>query len=1069
MTTRRQERTKVFISYSRQDAEWLERLLVHLKPLERDTGLDVWSDTEIESGSLWREEIEKALNSAGVAVLLVSANFMASDFISQVELPELLKAAKDGGAVILPVIIGPSWFGKTPGLSQFQSVNPLSRPLNGLSVAEQDNVLVKVAEEVARATGGAGNGPAGPSADDAAAAPGALPSIPATDLIDREVEVPSLLDRLRSPEVSLLTLYGCVGVGKTELALHVANKMFREDKVKTYFVPLGSLRDHTLVPTAIAARIGFEGIKSQFMEEGLKNYLRDKQLRLLLDNFEYVVEAADFIAELLDSCPQLKIIVTSINLLSIKREHPFDVSPLVPPEPKDSLDKIRSNPGVTLFFKRLESLGGDTPPDDNSYYDAAEICRRLDGLPLAIEIAAARARYRPLSKLIKELGERGFLEWENKLRDSKEQHETMRKTLKWNYDLLKSPAHEMLFRQLAIFGGGFTPDAAEAVCSAFGKLRADFYDAVEPLRRCRLLERGRAPGGEERFVMRETIRSFGLDLLKEEGEAEEMRRRHADHFVSLAKRAEEEIKTPQAAGANQRDALASLEADHQNMRAVLACGREAAEFAETALRLAGALSQFWLIRGHLNEGRKWLESLLALGGKAAPLVRAKALFGAGDLAWGQDDHEAAAGFYRESKELFEQEGDARGVAWSNYGLGVVARDRSDYVTAKALLEGCREGFGELEEARGVAWSLHHLGTIARLLNDFETATSLHAKSFDLFNRQRDTWGVAWSRHELGNIAHARRLYDEAVTQYTEALALFQGLEDRRGIGWSYHYLGIVESVRCRYEAATSHYMESRDAFEKIDDRRGLAWTLHDVGGVARYRGDYKGAAAYYEKSLALFKMLKDTRGLAWTYLDLSTVTLNEGNPARAAELLLESLAQFRKANDGHGEAWATLNSGVVAQARRDHGAAKAYYDNSRGMFEVLKNVRGVAATLYASGTLAALQLDYGEADKLYLESLGLCWKVEDRRGMVKALNSLFNVAVAQNQLEQAARLYGAAEALGETPASSLPPSEAEAFGKGLRYLKAQMGEDLFSTRHEEGRSMPLERITGGPPGSAGAP
>src|SRR5215213_9079358 len=470
-----------------------------------------------------------------------------------------------------------------------------------------------------------------------------------TPLVGREKEVSEVCDLLRGTETRLLTLTGPGGIGKTRLALQAAADLLDDFPDGTFFVPLATLSEVELLLPAVAETLGVREAGEQPLDESLKDYLKERRLLLLLDNFEQVLGAAPAVTELLAEAPGLKVLATSRAPLGLYGEHEFPVPPLSMPDLKRPLplERLTQYEAVGLFLERARAVKPDFSITNESAPAVAEICVRLDGLPLAIELAAARIKMLPPKAMLQRLTSRLKL-LTGGARDLPERQRTLRATIEWSFALLDA-GEQLLFGRLAVFSVGRTLEAIEAICDAEGDLGVDAFEGVSSLMDKSLLRQEEGPNGEPRFVMLETVHEYAREKLQESAEAQEIKRVHAEYFLTLAEEANPELRGP-----DQLEWLERLEVEHDNMRAVLSWALERKE-AEVALRLGGALWLFWSVRGYHSEGRRWLEEALAMDRLVSSEVRAMALAGVGVLAEDQGELDRAQEACEEGLELLAHE------------------------------------------------------------------------------------------------------------------------------------------------------------------------------------------------------------------------------------------------------------------------------------------------------------------------------------------------------------------------------------------------------------------------------
>jgi predicted ATPase/DNA-binding winged helix-turn-helix (wHTH) protein len=640
-----------------------------------------------------------------------------------------------------------------------------------------------------------------------------------TGFLGREKEVAAAEQLLLRPDVSLVTITGPGGIGKTRLAVQLASRLTEHFSGGTYFVSLSSLSDPGLLASVIVQTLGIREAGTQSPMEILKANLRRSGRSpslLLLDNFEHLVEAVPTLVELLSVASKLKVLVTSRSALHVYGENEFPVPPLaLPKQSVATVEVLSQSPAVALFVQRAVAAKPDFQLTPENAAAVAEICARLDGLPLAIELAAARVKVLSPTAMRTRLSSRLQL-LTGGARDMPPRHQTLRAAMDWSYDLL-TPTEQRLFRRLSVFVGGCTLEGAEAVCDAKGDLGLDVLDGMESMVDKSLALRDEQADGEPRFIMLETIREYALEKLEASGEKALTKRAHAAYCLVLAEeRATEQVGTVSA------DWLAHYGVEHDNFRAAAEWLTET-EDAEWGLRLGGALFRYWEMREYLAEGRARLDKLLKIAGAQAPTkARSRALFAAGVLAVEQGDYAAAEALIRESLEISRQLGNAQGAAVCLNALAVSARDRGDIQNARSLFEESLTVWREVGDPKAVASAVSNLANIVKLQGDNTRARSL----------------------------------------YAECLSIFSGLGDRAGVAWSMNYQGDVARDQGDPAAAHALYEESLEIFRELGDRWGIAGTLADLGNLASDQGNYSMAQDLYRQSIRIFQELEHKRGIA---------------------------------------------------------------------------------------------------------------------------------------------------------------------------------------------------------------
>ena len=672
--------------------------------------------------------------------------------------------------------------------------------------------------------------------------PNNLPTI-STPLIGRRHTVTAVANLLLRPSVRLLTLTGAPGIGKTRLGLQVATQLIYEFQHGVFMVPLSSTMEADLVAATIAHAITVKESAGRSITESMLDYLKDKQMLLLLDNFEHVLPAAPLLAQLISACPGLKLLVTSRAALHLHGEQQFQVPTLGLPELTylPDLEALLSYPAVQLFVARAQAVNPDFVLNKGNAGTVAQICSRLEGLPLALELAATRINVLPPHEMLGRLTLTGHPRLRlltGGARDLPTRQRTLRDAIDWSYSLLDK-AEQSIFRQLAVFVGGCTLDAAEAVCQIPDSVSTDVLDAVGSLmdksllRAAEISSQKPGPTGS-RFIMLETIREFAFERLVESGESEAAQRRHVEYYLELAERAAPELKGPQ-----QSLWLNRLEQEHDNYRAALAWKLERGEVG-VALRLITALWSFWYVHNHLTEGRRWLDHVLAQSSILPVYLQAKAQDGAGTLAWAQGDYVAAKKFHQASLELRRDLGDRSGIATSLAMLGMVATGEGNLKASEALFEESLALRRELGDKWGTIISLLNLGTVVLNQGDPAKATSLFEECLALYDELGDRWGMAVVLNNLGQAAHNQEDFERAMNLQRQSVALFREAKDEWGVAAALINLGYALLMHGDHRQAQQVYAQSLTLSHDLGDKARAAACLEGLATVAGAQGKAQG-------------------------------------------------------------------------------------------------------------------------------------------------------------------------------------------------------------------------------------
>jgi predicted ATPase/class 3 adenylate cyclase len=705
-----------------------------------------------------------------------------------------------------------------------------------------------------------------------------------TPLVGRKDQIESAWPVLLRRSVRVLTLTGPGGIGKSAMGIEVARSLLESFPAGVYLVSLASISDTTLVLPAIAEALVVKEQPRKPILETLEDAIGQKQELLILDNFEQLVaSSAHYITELSDSCPRLKFIVTSRKPLHITGEHEFAVPPLQVPSLKKlpPLGDLSQNPSVALFLERSRTMKPDFDITEENAQDIAEICTRLEGLPLAIELAAARVRILPPGMILSRLGSRlGFLT--GGPRDASARQQTLRNTIAWSHDLLDE-SERKLFRRLAVFAGGFTVEDVEGVCAVDNDLNVldDITGLVENSL-VRRLDRGTGEerGADEyRFDLLESIHEFAAECLKKSNELNATEEARTSFFLNLAQKTEPKLNGPDAVRW-----LATLESEHDNMRASLAWCIDRRE-AEKGLRLAGALGSFWEVHSHLREGRQWLDAVQKIEPLEPSQEIIKVLVKDGVIAVHQGDYKGAHDLLSEAHSFSLRAGDRSGEAHSLRGLAFVASRRADFQRAASLYEesadlfrGIRDDLGRANALKGLGWSLHNLGDAAR-------AKATLMESVEIFRRLGDRYNLAVCLNLLGQAGMKTDDYNTNRSLLSEGIAISEELHDRRMVGIALMNLGELARLHGRYSDSIPIYRNSIGIFTETGERSSLAGCYHNLGHSLLREGQDLESKRSFVKALNILKELGEQTGAASCLAGLAGVAQSQGEPERAAKLL----------------------------------------------------------------------------------------------------------------------------------------------------------------------------------------
>ena len=878
----------------------------------------------------------------------------------------------------------------------------------------------------------------------------ARPALPVrlTRFFGREEESSSLC-ALLAPEAltRLVTLSGPGGMGKTRLALETAGRLQQEYAGRVYFVGLVDALSTRQVGDALLSALRLSpDVKTDALSQAMTAFSEAPSL-LILDNLEHLLpDASDLVGRLLGDVENLHCLITSRRSVGVEGEQEIALRSLPLPAPDLDMAALREYPGIALFVDRARAARRDFALTEHNAADVLWLCRSLDGLPLALELAAARARVMSASEMRAQFG--ASLDWLVDGRSGKQaRHRSLRAAIEWSYRLL-TPRQRHCFHTLSVFAGGFTVEAAGVVCADLCAAPADVTLMLEELCEASLLTSEEDANGRMRFRMLETLRAFGQEQMGRSGEEARIRRRHLQWCAHYAETVQSVIHSQ---AGREEDSVHLLSAEDGNLRAALEHGmRPDADTEEQrlALVLAAALPDYWRTRGQLSEGRVWLNRALALAFKKSSNAETQT------KAKGTEAKTAAK--TEETSEDAAGERIREGRARARVGAARLAIQQGDYAEAQALAE---EGIC-LAQASGdrqrVADHLCDLGSVAFRQGDYSAAGRQLEEALTAYVALQDHKQRAECLSSLGLVAWYQADHAAARARMEEALAIQRERCSRRGIAVCLLRLGSIARDKGDFAEGTALIEEALPMFHALRDRSGIANALHDLGLIALFQEDSAQGETRFREALAIYRESGARQGIAACLHNLGEILLTQERWKEGQTLTRDALAAYEQMGDRRGIAGSLHNLGVAAEGLSQFLEASELFEKALQIDREIGNPVSVAQHLNCLALLKLKQAQTQEAQDCLREALAVNQQIRAQTAMVKNIAYFVPLLQQQGQTQRAIRIAGAASALLRAVNAFYAPDEKRVQERAMRMLRQDVGEEMFAACWQEGEAMLLE-------------
>ena len=836
------------------------------------------------------------------------------------------------------------------------------------------------------------------------ARPNNLP-IQLTSFIGREKEMKFIKEELKLHR--LLSLTGAGGAGKTRFALQTAAEVIDEFENGVWFVDLSALKDIALLSSTMITALGIKEESMKTSDETLIDFLRDKEILIILDNCEQLINACALLTErLLSSCPKLKMISTSREAMNCGGEFTYRIPPLTQPDPNqnNTPEELTQYESVRLFIERALSVNPNFRVTNENAPALAEVCSRLDGIPLAIELAAARIKMLSIEKIYERLDDRFNLLTGGK-RTALPRQQTLRALIDWSYDLL-SENEKILWSRLSVFNGGWTLDAAEEVCSDETIDKNEILDLLSQLTEKSVII---YDNSKDRYRILESIKQYGIEKLSD---GKEIFLQHLNYFLKLSEKAK-----PELIGENTKFWMQIIEADHNNFLSAIEWSVNN-ENKDKGAVISNLIGSFWSRTGQYSTGIRLVEIILESSGSLSKLLKGDMLNWIGNFRISLGDNEQAIKYLEKSLVLSKEIGDKRGIAESMLRLGNVTNSLGDFELAKNYYEDSLDNYKKIDSKSGIAAISLSLGNVALNQGDYGMAKKYNEESLFIFKEIGHKYGIALSIHNLGNVS------------------LFLG----------------------DYELAKKYLEEGLDLLKEIGNKKGMAFSINFLGNIALNQGDFEQAKKNFEESLFIFKEIGNKDGIALSILSLGMILFNQGYSEKAKKYYEESLDIRKEIGEKNGIAESVKNVGHIAYVHGDYQQAKKYYKESLDIYKEIGSKSGIANSINSLGNIEFGQGDFEQANKYYEESLSIFKEIADKNGITNSINNLGKAAYGLGDFEKAIKLISAAENVFESMGVVFDKYEQKIKDEIIEKLHENLSEEEFEKYREEGKKMTLEEV-----------